>query len=43
MKRREFLKLLIAGAFLILPGKKSDAKEKPKVPLKEGMFWKRLN
>ncbi len=43
MKRREFFKLLIAGAFLTLRGKKSDAKEKPKVPLKEAMFWKRLD
>jgi len=43
MKRREFLKLCLSGAFLALFSKKSKAEKKSEHKLKEAMFWKRLD
>jgi hypothetical protein len=43
MKRREFLKLFISGAFFALFSKKAKAEKKPEKPLKEAMFWRRVD
>jgi hypothetical protein len=43
MKRREFLKLFISGAFFALFSKKAKAEEKSEDKLKEAMFWRRVD
>jgi hypothetical protein len=43
MKRREFLRLFIFGAFLALFGKKVKAGKNRGENLKEAMFWRRLD
>jgi len=43
MKRREFLKLCVSGIFLVLFSEKSNAEKKPEKPLKEAMFWKKVD
>jgi hypothetical protein len=43
MKRRAFLKLCISGTVFALFGKKANAKEKTEKPLKEAMFWKKVD
>jgi hypothetical protein len=43
MKRREFLKLFISGAFFALFSKKANAEKKPEKLLKEAMFWRRVD
>jgi hypothetical protein len=44
MRRREFCKLLLSGAFFALFTKRADAEKKQsEKPLKEAMFWKRVD
>ena len=43
MKRRDFLRLFLLGGLLSLFSKKAKAEKKPEKPLKEAMFWKRLD
>jgi hypothetical protein len=43
MKRRDFLKIALLSAIFSLFGKKVKAEEKPEQPLKEAMFWRKLD
>ncbi|HZV46532.1 MAG TPA: hypothetical protein VFG06_04190 [Thermodesulfovibrionales bacterium] len=43
MKRRDFLRIFLLGGLLSLFSKKARAEKKPEKPLKEAMFWKRLD
>jgi hypothetical protein len=44
MKRREFLKVFILGGLFAFFTRKVDAKEqKTEKPLKEAMFWRRVD
>jgi hypothetical protein len=43
MKRRDFLRIFLLGGLFSLFGKKARAEKKPEKPLKEAMFWKRLD
>ena len=42
MKRRDFLKIFLAGIFSLFV-KKADAVKKPEPALKEAMFWRKLD
>ena len=43
MKRRDFLRIFLLGGLLSLFSKKAKAEKKPEKPLKEAMFWKRVD
>ena len=43
MKRRDFLRIALLSVIFSLFGKKVKAEKKPEQPLKEAMFWRRLN
>jgi hypothetical protein len=43
MKRRDFLRTALLGVIFSLFAKKVKADKKPERPLKEAMFWRRLD
>jgi hypothetical protein len=43
MKRRDFLRTALLSVIFSLFGKKVKAEKKPEQPLKEAMFWRRLD
>jgi hypothetical protein len=43
MNRRDFLRVFLFSAVLSLFSKKSHAGKKPERPLKEAMFWRRVD
>jgi hypothetical protein len=43
MKRRDFLRIALLSAIFSLFGKNVMAEKKPEQPLKEAMFWRRLD
>jgi hypothetical protein len=43
MRRREFLKLLLLSGFVSLLTNQVNAEKKPERPLKQAMFWKRVD
>ena len=43
MDRRDFLRIFLLGGLLSLFSKKAKAEKKPEKPLKEAMFWKRVD
>ncbi|MFA4920262.1 MAG: hypothetical protein WC581_13595 [Thermodesulfovibrionales bacterium] len=43
MKRRDFLRIALLSVIFSLFGKKVKAEKKPEQPLKEAMFWRRLD
>jgi hypothetical protein len=43
MKRRDFLRIALLSVIFSLFGKKAKAEKKPEQPLKEAMFWRRLD
>ncbi len=43
MKRRDFLRTALLRVIFSLFGKKVKADKKPEHPLKEAMFWRRLD
>jgi hypothetical protein len=43
MKRRDFLRTALLTFIFSLFGKKVRADKKPEQPLKEAMFWRRLD
>ncbi len=43
MKRRDFLRIFLLGGLLSLFSKKAKAEKKQEKPLKEAMFWRRVD
>lgn len=43
MRRREFLKIILTGAFFPLLAKKAFSENKYDVKLKKAMFWKKVD
>jgi len=43
IKRRDFIRFILAGSILTLFGKQVRAEKKPENNLKEAMFWRKLD